>query len=278
MSIVVALHVSRRLKRNRRRARTNRTNNCRGESRPQSSQLVITFNTKFCLHVEVARDIGWLSQPVISCPPGVNARIPRLLQWPGKESVHEVIAWVWGSVGHENAREQYSWALSVLIRTLPEGLTGVQIWKHRAYCWACRVAMLSVGWFRLIQDMDTSLVVFLRGTCLGLGPPQGGIVCGLFSKEAFFLARHLSVVHTLQIWLHVSQNISGACIVLVSKVQPNPGIEFSGASCGEVRAPPPQWAELEVPLEAAVGDGDVLLADDREANKAWCVDRQEFFL
>ena len=38
------------------------------------------------------------------------------------------------------------------------------------------------------------------------------------------------------------------------------------------------WAELEVPLEAAVRDGDVFLADDREAKKAWCVDRQELFL
>ena len=38
------------------------------------------------------------------------------------------------------------------------------------------------------------------------------------------------------------------------------------------------WAELEVPLEAAVRDGDVFLADDREAKKAWCVDRQELLL
>ena len=37
-------------------------------------------------------------------------------------------------------------------------------------------------------------------------------------------------------------------------------------------------AELEMPLRAAVRNGDVLLADDREANKAWCVDRQELFL
>ena len=40
-------------------------------------------------------------------------------------------------------------------------------------------------------------------------------------------------------------------------------------SIHQVRAPPPQWAELEVPLEAAVRNGDVFLADDREANKAW---------
>ena len=49
-------------------------------------------------------------------------------------------------------------------------------------------------------------------------------------------------------------------------------------SIHQVRAPPPQWAELEVPLEAAARDGDVLLADDRETNKAWRVDRQELFL
>ena len=36
--------------------------------------------------------------------------------------MQEVIAWVWGSVGHGNAIEQYSWALSVLTRILlPEG-------------------------------------------------------------------------------------------------------------------------------------------------------------
>ena len=49
-------------------------------------------------------------------------------------------------------------------------------------------------------------------------------------------------------------------------------------SIHRVMAPPAQWAELEVPLRAAVRDGGVLLADDREANKAWCVDRQELFL
>ena len=37
-------------------------------------------------------------------------------------------------------------------------------------------------------------------------------------------------------------------------------------------------AELEVPLEAAVRSGAAIHADDREANKAWCVDRQELFL
>ena len=49
-------------------------------------------------------------------------------------------------------------------------------------------------------------------------------------------------------------------------------------SIHQVRAPPAQWAQLEVPLETAVRGGAVILADDREANKAWCVDRQELFL
>ena len=48
-------------------------------------------------------------------------------------------------------------------------------------------------------------------------------------------------------------------------------------SIHHVRAPPAQWAELEAPLKKAVGGGDVILADDRGANKAWCVDRQELF-
>ena len=31
---------------------------------------------------------GWLSLLVSSCPPGANARLPRLLQWPSKEGSH----------------------------------------------------------------------------------------------------------------------------------------------------------------------------------------------
>ena len=37
-------------------------------------------------------------------------------------------------------------------------------------------------------------------------------------------------------------------------------------------------SELEDPLKEAVGGGALILADDREANKAWCVDWQESFL
>ena len=44
-------------------------------------------------------------------------------------------------------------------------------------------------WFPLIQDLDTSLVVFLRGTCSGLGLPEGGILYGFLSKEALYLGK-----------------------------------------------------------------------------------------
>ena len=56
--------------------------------------------------------------------------------------------------------------------------------------WACRVArVLSVGWFDLIRNLDTSLIVFLRGLCSGLWPSEGGIVCGLFSKEVLYVGK-----------------------------------------------------------------------------------------
>ena len=42
-------------------------------------------------------------------------------------------------------------------------------------------------------------------------------------------------------------------------------------STHQVRAPPAQWAQLEVPFEAAARGGAVILADDRDANKATCV-------
>ena len=42
-------------------------------------------------------------------------------------------------------------------------------------------------------------------------------------------------------------------------------------STHQVWVPPAQWAELEVPFEAAARGGAVILADDRDANKATCV-------
>ena len=62
--------------------------------------------------------------------------------------------------------------------------------RRKPQRWACRVArVLSVGWFDHIRNLDTSLVVFLRGICSGLGPSEGGIVYGLFSKEALCIGK-----------------------------------------------------------------------------------------
>ena len=70
----VALHGSRRLKRYRRRARTNRTKNRRGEGRPLSRQRGITFNTKFVSMSKSHVARGWLSPPFTSCPRREHAR------------------------------------------------------------------------------------------------------------------------------------------------------------------------------------------------------------
>ena len=62
--------------------------------------------------------------------------------------------------------------------------------RRKPQRWACRVArVLSVGWFDLIRNLDTSLIVFLRGLCSGLGPYEGGIVYGLFSKEVLYVGK-----------------------------------------------------------------------------------------
>ena len=62
--------------------------------------------------------------------------------------------------------------------------------RRKPQRWACRVArFLSVGWFDHIRNLDTSLVVVLRGICSGLGLSEGGIVYGLFSKEALYFGK-----------------------------------------------------------------------------------------
>ena len=70
----------------------------------------------------------------------------------------------------------------------------------------------------LIRNLDTSLVVFLRGICSGLGPSPG---------KRCTLARHLLIARTVQVWPPVSQN--SVSIAQVSKMQTIPGIYFSGA-------------------------------------------------
>ena len=64
------------------------------------------------------------------------------------------------------------------------------------------------------------------------GPLKVGLSTDSSPEKRCFLARHLLIARTVQVWPHVSQNISSACIVLVSKVQTNPGIDFSGADYG----------------------------------------------
>ena len=69
VSIVVAIHGSRRLKRYRRRARTNRTSNGRGEGRAVEA-TGYHVQHKVCLHVEVARN-RWV---VVSASTFLSAR------------------------------------------------------------------------------------------------------------------------------------------------------------------------------------------------------------
>ena len=259
-SNVVALHGSRRLKTYRRRARTSRTNKGRGAGRPLSRQRDITFNTKFVSMSKSHVTSSWLSPPVTSCPPGVDARIPRQPQWSSKESMQEVIAWVWGSVTHRNAVEQYTWALSVLIRTLlPEGWpVGMRKWKRRACCcmswwrahwWSCvrRVVAASRRGGRAVLPKYSVLgglvekgiwkhlslyfcVVFVRVW----GLLKVGLCTDSSPRKRCTLARRLLIVHTVQVWLPVSQNTSGVSIAQVLKMQINPGIDFSGADYGVV--------------------------------------------
>ena len=91
---------------------------------------------------------------------------------------------------------------------------GMQRWKRRAYfCmswwrerwWSCIRRFVAAnsrggravwpgyfvlgGLFDLFRNLDTSLIVFLRGLCSGLGPSEGGIVYGLFSKEALYVGK-----------------------------------------------------------------------------------------
>ena len=51
-------------------------------------------------------------------------------------------------------------------------------------------------------------------------------------RKRCILARHLLIARTVQVWPHVSQNISGICIARATKMQANFGIDFSGAGYG----------------------------------------------
>ena len=88
------------------------------------------------------------------------------------------------------------------------------------------------GWFDHIRNLDTSLVVFLRGSCSGLGPSEGGIVYGLFSKEASYIGKaSVKRTHCPGLAARLTEQ-SGVCIAQVPRMQANPGIDFSGADHG----------------------------------------------
>ena len=165
---------------------------------------------------------------------------------------------VWGSVTHGIAVEQHAWALSVLVRTLlPEGMayghvkieTSCLALHVSAACtlvelrqalrrrklqrWACRVArVLCVGWFDHIRNLDTPLVVFLRGICSGLGLSGGGIVHGLFSKEALSFGKaSVNRTHCPDLAAHSTEHIR--CLYRPElKGASKPGTDCSGADYG----------------------------------------------
>ena len=168
----------------------------------------------------------WLSQPVLSCPSGINARIPRLLQWQCKEGMHEVIAWVWGicpswernstvHLGSQRSRSDLItlrhgvWAckFGTIVPTaacrggvrIGGVASGVSTPQASEVGMPCCARVLSVGWF--IQDLDTSL------TCSGLGPPEGGIVYGLFSTEALYIGKaSVSRTHSPGLAAHLTEH------------------------------------------------------------------------
>ena len=122
---------------------------------------------------------------------------------------------------------------------------GVEIWKHRACCYTSllRAHLLSCTRRFVAASLRGGHTVLPGYSVWGefVSFKFGHIFCcilawymfGFWSsgewdcmvssqRQRCMLARHLLVVHTLQVWLHVSQNISGVCIVLVSKMQTNP--------------------------------------------------------
>ena len=120
--------------------------------------------------------------------------------------MQEVIVRVWGSVTHGNAVEQYIHVRALLTRrhglwrcedgNVVLGAAWVELRqafrRRKPQRWACPVArVLSVGWLDHIRNLDTSLVVFLRGICSGLGPLKVGLSTDSSPRKRCTLARHL---------------------------------------------------------------------------------------
>ena len=162
----------------------------------------MTFNTKFASMSKSHVTGGWLSQPVLSCPLGVNARIPLLLQWPNKESIQEVIAWVWEDLSVTGTQSNSTLGLSVF----SVGLWFLKAWRMVAACLggvhrggaapgvpstqASEVGMpCCQGTQCWVVSSHSRFGQLLLGTCSVLGPSEGGIVYGLFSKEALYIGK-----------------------------------------------------------------------------------------
>ena len=77
--------------------------------------------------------------------------------------------------------------------------------------------VLSVGWFDLIRNLDTSPVVFLRGTCSGLGPSEGGIVYGLSRPTEHIRCLKKNPVSTSQAQIVGCSFLSIGCLPTISQ-------------------------------------------------------------
>ena len=87
-------------------------------------------------------------------------------------------------------------------------------------------------WTHLLLYSCVVHVRFLRGTCSGLGPPEGGTVYGLLSKEALYIGKaSVSPTHSPGLAARLTEHF--LCLYRPGlKDAKNPGIDFSGVSYG----------------------------------------------
>ena len=196
---------------------------------------------------------GCLSRST-SCPPGVDARIPRLLRWSSKKRACKRSLRGYGDLSRMGVQWNNTRVLSVFLlgpcyqKAWPMGM---RRWKRRACCcmswWSCVrrfVAASRRGGRAVLPGYSVLGCLISLGIWTHFSLYFGVVfvrVWGLLKVELSTdssprkrctLARHLLIEDTVQVWLHVSQNISGVSIAQVSKMQTNPGVDFSGADCG----------------------------------------------
>ena len=189
-----------------------------GVERAQTVQTTVVatgyhVQHKVCLHVEVARR-KWM---VVSPGSFLSSRRPRWNSTAGpvaeqREHARGHCVGVGGSVTHGNAGRFVAASLRGGRAVLPGysvlgGLITFEIWTHLSL-YFCVVSVRVWGLLKV-------------GLCTDPSP-----------RKRCKLARHLLNARTVQVWPHVSQNISGVCIAHVSRMQANPGTDFSGADYG----------------------------------------------